>query len=217
MTTKRTDQVQPKARLSKSSSANSAQSPKRRGRVLMMPAIMNTVAISEYARFLGEVDASGLLNAMTDETKRVRDGDLSYVEAMLLGQATTLQTVFVNLLSKATSESNLKHWEAFLRFGLKAQNQCRMTLETLATIKNPPVVFAKQTNIANGPQQVNNNVPSEANSLWPHAPAENSKIMQTELLERSDEQRMDTGTTCAAVGADTHMEALGSVDRTAKR
>jgi hypothetical protein len=38
----------------------------------------------------------------------------------------------------------------------KAQNQCRMTLETLSTIKNPPVVYAKQANIAHGPQQVNN-------------------------------------------------------------
>jgi hypothetical protein len=39
---------------------------------------------------------------------------------------------------------------------LKAQSQCRATLKTLATIKNPPVVFARQANIAQGPQQVNN-------------------------------------------------------------
>ena len=39
---------------------------------------------------------------------------------------------------------------------LRAQNQCRMTLETIATIKNPSVVFAKQANIAAGHQQVNN-------------------------------------------------------------
>jgi hypothetical protein len=32
----------------------------------------------------------------------------------------------------------------------------RMTLESLATIKNPPVVYARQANIAHGPQQVNN-------------------------------------------------------------
>ena len=40
-----------------------------------------------------------------------------------------------------------------MRMAMKAQNQCRMTLETLATIKNPPVVFAKQANINNGGQQ----------------------------------------------------------------
>jgi hypothetical protein len=43
-----------------------------------------------------------------------------------------------------------------MRVALKAQNQCRMTLETLATVTNPRVVYAKQANIANGPQQVNN-------------------------------------------------------------
>lgn len=39
----------------------------------------------------------------------------------------------------------------------KCSTQCRATLETLAEIKNPrPVVFVRQANIANGPQQVNN-------------------------------------------------------------
>ena len=33
-----------------------------------------------------------------------------------------------------------------------------MTLETLASVKNPPVVYARQANIAHGPQQVNNGV-----------------------------------------------------------
>jgi hypothetical protein len=33
---------------------------------------------------------------------------------------------------------------------MKAQNQRRMTLETLATIKNPPVLIARQANINNG-------------------------------------------------------------------
>jgi hypothetical protein len=35
---------------------------------------------------------------------------------------------------------------------LKAQSQCRATLETLAAIKNPqPVAFVRQANIAHGP------------------------------------------------------------------
>jgi len=42
---------------------------------------------------------------------------------------------------------------------LKAQSQCRATLEALAAIKNPPIVYARQANIAAGPQQVNNGVP----------------------------------------------------------
>ena len=46
--------------------------------------------------------------------------------------------------------------ETYVRLALKAQAQCRATLETLATIKNPPVVYARQANIAAGRQQVNN-------------------------------------------------------------
>jgi hypothetical protein len=35
----------------------------------------------------------------------------------------------------------------YLRLGLKAQSQCRATLETLAAIKNPrPVAFVQQAN-----------------------------------------------------------------------
>jgi hypothetical protein len=38
--------------------------------------------------------------------------------------------------------------DRYLRLGLKAQSQCRATLETLVQIKNPPVVVARQANIA---------------------------------------------------------------------
>ncbi len=43
------------------------------------------------------------------------------------------------------------HWMA-----LKAQSNSRATAEALAAIQNPPTVFARQANIANGPQQINN-------------------------------------------------------------
>ena len=41
---------------------------------------------------------------------------------------------------------------------LKAQDQSRRTLETLAQMKKPAVVIAQQANITQGPQQVNNNL-----------------------------------------------------------
>jgi len=42
-----------------------------------------------------------------------------------------------------------------MRKTLRAQSQRRSKLETLAAVKNPPVVFAKQADLASGPQQVN--------------------------------------------------------------
>ncbi len=77
---------------------------------------------------------------------------------MLLTQAQTLDTVFHKLARLAGSNfSNLEAADTFMRLALRAQSQCRATLETLAVIKNPTTVaFVRQANIANGPQQVNN-------------------------------------------------------------
>ena len=95
--------------------------------------------------------------------------------------------------------------DRYLRLALKAQSQCRATLETLATIKNPPVIYAKQANISNGPQQVNNGLPAPAR--------EEKTISSNELLEHQHGQRLDTGTQSAAIGADSTMATLGEIDR----
>ncbi len=44
--------------------------------------------------------------------------------------------------------------ESHRRLALKAQAQCRATIETLADMKNPLVVIARKANIANKPQHV---------------------------------------------------------------
>ncbi len=101
--------------------------------------------------------------------------------------------------------------EIYMRLALKAQSQCRATLETLAAIKNPaPVTFVKQANVAHGPQQVNNG---------PQPPAEASRARETEnqrskLLEQQNGKRLDGGTMHAAVGADTELAAVGEVHGT---
>ena len=77
-------------------------------------------------------------------------------------------------------------------------------------MKNPkPVAFVKQANIANGPQQVNNGVPTQRP---PHAGI--SANQSNELLELSDEQRLDTRTADAAGGAHRQLETVGAVVRT---
>ena len=68
--------------------------------------------------------------------------------------------------------------EAFTRLALKAQSQCRATLETLADIKQPRhVVIAQQANLAHQ-QQVNNgtgqpgSAPPEAQQAIEHQPGQ---------------------------------------------
>jgi hypothetical protein len=93
-----------------------------------------------------------------------------------------------------------------MRMVLKAQSQCRATLKTLATIKNPPVVFARQANIAQGPQQVNNEMMRAAE---PRA----REDAPNKLLEEKPHERLDFGTPRAAVGADTQLATVGTFDR----
>jgi len=119
--------------------------------------------------------------------------------------------MFTNLSRRAIKHEYVPNLESFFRMAMKAQNQCRMTLETLATIKNPPVVFAKQANIAHGHQQVNNGVPVATDAT--HAHARDEKVIQSnELLEAQNGERMDAGATSSTSGSDKGLAALGKIN-----
>jgi hypothetical protein len=138
----------------------------------------------------------------------IEDNDLSSCENMLIAQAHALQTMFVCLSRRAIQQENLKDIDSYMRMALKAQNQCRMTLETLATIKNPPIVYAKQANIAHGHQQVNN-------GLQPSSHTEKNQTVPNELLEDKthERQRMDTRTPRKAGRTDQAMATVETVHR----
>lgn len=167
-------------------------------------------------------DVNELVAELARQVDAVGAGDLRRAEGMLIAQAHALDNIFANLARRATNQQYLPQWEAYMRMAMKAQNQCRMTLDTLATIKNPPVVFARQANINNGGQQQVNNgaAPDHANNsaqvrAGTHAAKET--IEQTGLLEASDGERMDARATGATSGADPHMATLASIDRPAHR
>ncbi|MBL8226389.1 MAG: hypothetical protein JNM50_13780 [Chromatiales bacterium] len=94
--------------------------------------------------------------------------------------------------------------DTYLRLALKAQSQCRTTLEALVALKRPPVVIAQQTNVTTGPQQVNNGVVGQ--------PGENKK-QPNELLEVNHGERLDTRAAGTAGGSDTGLAAVGGLHR----
>jgi hypothetical protein len=76
-------------------------------------------------------------------------------------------------------------------------------------MKSPKAVaFVRQANIANGPQQVNND------GRRPDAHAEIG-TSSNELLEDQRDKRMDFGATEAAERAYSYLATLGARDRTA--
>lgn len=182
------------------------------------PSVNAAAVMSKFGREpfekLGEVDLWATARHLESNVAAVHGGDMRRVEAMLVSQAHALQSMFMHMSRRALNQDYQSHLESFFRMAMKAQNQCRMTLETLATIKHGPTVFAKQANINNGgQQQVNNGVAARAAG----APATKSETEQNELLEAPHGQGLDTGAQSPTGRVDSHMEALGEIHRAAQR
>lgn len=112
---------------------------------------------AEHKSGFGEyIDVPALMKTLRNQAAAVNHGDMNQAEAMLMNQATALQSLFSRLVERAMGNDNITPFEANMRMALRAQSQCRATLETLAAIKNPPIVYARQANVITGPQQINN-------------------------------------------------------------
>jgi hypothetical protein len=167
-------------------------------RVLTKPEISAALTIQQWQGGITEVNT--LASELAKQIGEVNNGDMKRPEAMLLAQAHTLDELFNNLARRAKNQEYLSNFETYLRLALKAQTQCRATLETLAAIKNPPIVYAKQANFANGHQQVNNGItPSHTGE---------TKNQQNELLTELPDETLDAGRTGAAIEADKAMAAV---------
>ena len=170
----------------------------------------------------GDVSLTELVASLRDQGEAVNRGDLAAAERMLSAQAVALNVVFSEMARVA--QVNLFQAPEFadrcLRLALKAQSQSRATVETLATIKNPPVVFARQANINNGgQQQVNNGTAPLAESVQPPAHAGKTAYRPNELIENMTHGRtqLDTRATAAAGRTNPSLEPVGAINRPAKR
>ena len=153
-----------------------------------------------------DVELVALIEALRRSTDQSKAGDLSTLEAMLIGQATALQAIFTNFARRAVNQQDQKNLETLMGLALKAQAQSRATLSALVDFKYPrQATFVKQANIANGPQQVNN--ATHARKIQPR---------QNELLEDTNHERLDTGTTTAATRGHPTLETLEKVHRPKK-
>jgi hypothetical protein len=178
-----------------------------RAKMAIRPEVRAAFVISEFG---GHPDVAALAVQLEIGMNDVSNNSLRECEAMLYSQAHALQAVFVDSLLQANKQEWFSNSEAHMRIALKAQAQCRAAVETLAAIKNPPVVIARQANIAQGPQQVNNGMMPAGQ---PRAGAGKTEKPQNKLLGGSNELLPDIRAPGAAVGSDPAMATLGAFDR----
>ena len=178
-----------------------------KARMLLSPEMMALdIAMSsipgiEESKLWGD-SSSHIIAELQTKSAAVNSGDLRHVESMLVNQAIALQHIFLRMTVRGIHQTKMEHIDGFMRLALKAQNQSRATLETLASMRTPPVVYAKQANINHGNQQVNNGVsitPSSDEIINP----------QNELLKEAGYERMDTGAEIKTIVKNSAMETVG--------
>lgn len=172
------------------------------------PAYNGTVTVKTFARRTwdaNQLHLTELAAALDEQAKAAKAGDLSQGEGMLMVQAHSLDAIFNNLAQRAATAEYMPQLEQYMRLALKAQGQCRATLESLAAIKNPPIVYAKQANVTTGPQQVNNGIPAPR--------AREIENEQTQLSRGSHELHPHARTPGLESRVNQEVEAVGEVHR----
>jgi hypothetical protein len=171
-------------------------------RALASPVVNAANSIASFNGNHDYLDVTALANELVAQCDVVKSGDLSRVEAMLLSQAHALQAIFTNCAWRMSKAEYLSQHQSYGLLALKAQNQCRATLATLAEIKNPNrATFIKNTATN---QQVN--VGASAPKISDDPP--------NELLEAKPHERLDTTTQSPTSAADQKMETVGMRHRT---
>lgn len=174
---------------------------------LISTPVVAALALGDYLKSAHrDLDSVALTRELRSQCDLVNQGDLKRPEAILLSQAFTLDAMFIEIARRAaTYAGQIEPFERLLRLAFKAQSQSRATLETLASMKNPPVVLARQANISTGPQQVNNGVAV--------TPAREIQIAPNKLLESDDGKWLDPRAACAPSRVDQAMAPVGTIDR----
>jgi len=68
-----------------------------KARTALRPTVQAASTVKEYGKIFGELDLTGLIVCLGEQTKDCIDGDTSRAEAMLAAQAHTLDAIFNNI------------------------------------------------------------------------------------------------------------------------
>lgn len=136
---------------------------------------------------------------MNEQFSKLQKGDTTQIEALLMGQAHSLQTIFTRYALKMANSEYLNQLKVNSAVALKAQNQCRQTLVALAEIKNPKRATFIKNQATN--QQINLNANAENPEIISANPA-------NELLSEGSRATLDSRGTTAASAAHSQLATV---------
>lgn len=206
------------------------------------PCVTSAAVVAAFWQGVEALDPQCGYEAMLDRVQEVRKGARRGAEATLAGQAAALHAIFVHMARRGQAwlDQPGKAGERYLRLALRAQAQCRATLNALAEMAEPQpektdeperILRIERVIIEPG---MNEWARREAAESAPCPAAETATEEAAEVVE--DEAgadagacwatngngwetmaygaRMDGGAARGAIAQDTGAQAVGAFDRT---
>lgn len=146
----RKDQLTVKSEPDKSEARNLAD-------VALSAAANGMAATRLFARgSFGDLGTTELFESHIDRCKAAKAGDLGNQKAMLAAQADALNSIFTEMARRAALNMGeyIGATETYLRLGLKAQAQCRATIEALDSLTSGRVQTVKHVHVNEGGQAI---------------------------------------------------------------
>jgi hypothetical protein len=129
-------------------------------RKLLDPAFKNAAASAGFLdKMLGGIDKPGVTDYADDliaKADKAASGDLAMASRMLATQAVTLDAMFAELARRCAMNMGdyINASERYGRLALKAQTNCRSTLEALAKLHQPREQTVRHVHVNEGGQAV---------------------------------------------------------------
>jgi hypothetical protein len=144
-------------------------------------------------------DISAGMMALKDRIDQINSGDLSCTIESLSNQAAFMEAVYIKMYALAMNAEDMTIRDQYFRAAENAQKQAAQTLKIILNHKEPnKTQFIKQqTNVANGPQQVQNIVELKPNKLL-----------------KDQNETLDIGRTGAPERIGAKLETVGKINRT---
>lgn len=173
----------------------------------LSPEMANASTTADYSQgIFPDICLQDCIEVLQEDIKAVNGGNLDKLEGMLTAQAEALNAKFNNFAKRAIHSTLMPQLDIYTRLAMKAQAQCRTTVEAIAEIKYPKsATFIKQANIAQQQQVNNGKAPAHAR--------EKNITPTNELLTESAHAALDTGRTGATIRPNSQLEAVGEINR----
>lgn len=125
--------------------------------IALDPAAQSLSPVQQFTKSaFGEQDVSSLFGALQGQIDKMKGGDISEARAMLAGQAIALNAIFSEIARRAGCNMGeyLQATQLYMNLALKAQAQCRATIEALDRLTNGHVQTVKHVHVSEGGQAV---------------------------------------------------------------